>query len=339
MKKLVFLTIVCAAAACVSQAQSSRTHELKLTPANVHWGYYDAAVKPVLRVASGDTIRVETMLARGVQRLRAAGVPDAEIPDSLKAVENGVKERGPGAHPLTGPIWIEGAERGDTLEVKIQGFEFLHPYGVGGFVPNSGTLPDEFPYVGIKLVRFDPKSGFADFAPGIRLKLAPFFGSIGVAPDPFVGRISSGPPGSHAGNLDNKELVAGSTLYLPVHVAGALLSMGDGHGMQGDGEVSLTALETSLRGTVQVTLRKGKHLNWPRAETPTHYIAMGLHTDLDEAARLATREMIDFLVTEKGMKRDDAYVLCSLAADLHVTQLVDGTKGVHAMIAKSIFSR
>ena len=339
MKKLVFLTIVCAAAACVSRAQSSRTHELKLAPANVHWGYYDSAVKPVLRVASGDTIRVETMLARGVQRLRAAGVPDAEIPDSLKAVENGVKERGPGAHPLTGPIWIEGAERGDLLEVRIQGFEFLHPYGVGGFVPNSGTLPEEFPYVGIKLVRFDPKSGFADFAPGIRLKLAPFFGSIGVAPDPFVGRISSGPPGSHAGNLDNKELVAGSTLYLPVHVAGALLSMGDGHGMQGDGEVSLTALETSLRGTVQVMLRKGKHLNWPRAETPTHYIAMGLHTDLDEAARLATREMIDFLVTEKGMKRDDAYVLCSLAADLHVTQLVDGTKGVHAMIAKSIFAR
>lgn len=340
MKKLIFLSILCSTAAvCVSRAQSSRTHELKLTPANVHWGYYDPAVKPVLRVASGDAIRVETMLARGVQRLRAAGVPDAEIPDALKAVENGVKERGPGAHPLTGPIYIEGAERGDSLEVKIQGFEFLHPYGVGGFVPTGGTLPDEFPYAGVKLVRFDPRSGFAEFAPGIRLKLAPFFGSIGVAPDPLVGRISSGPPGSHAGNLDNKELVAGSTLYLPVHVAGALLSMGDGHGMQGDGEVSLTALETSLRGTIQVTLRKGKHLNWPRAETPTHYIAMGLHTDLDEAARLATREMIDFLVSEKGMKRDDAYILCSLAADLHVTQLVDGTKGVHAMIAKSIFAR
>src|SRR5262249_46495870 len=146
MKKLILLSIVCAAAACVSRAQSSRTHELKLTPANVHWGYYDPAVKPVLRVASGDTIRVETMLARGGQRLRAAGVPDAEIPESLKAVENGVKERGPGAHPLTGPIWVEGAERGDSLEVKIQAFEFLHPYGVGGFVPTGGTLPDEFPY-------------------------------------------------------------------------------------------------------------------------------------------------------------------------------------------------
>jgi acetamidase/formamidase len=319
--------------------QTSRTHNLKLLPENVHWGYYDPALKPVLRVASGDTIRVETMLARGVQRLRAAGALEAEIPSSLKAVEAAVKERGPGAHPLTGPIWIEGAEPGDTLEVKIIGFEFLHPYGVSGFIPGNGTLPDDFPYAMFKLVHFDPRAGTANFAPGIRLKLAPFFGSIGVAPDPLVGRISSGPPGSHAGNLDNKELVAGSTLYMPVHARGALLSMGDGHAMQGDGEVTLTALETSLIGTIQVTVRKGKRLIWPRAETPTHYIAMGLHTDLDEAARLATREMVDFLVTEKGMKRDDAYILCSLAVDLHVTQLVDGTKGVHAMIEKSIFTR
>lgn len=319
--------------------QVSRTHDLKLLPENVHWGYYDPAVKPVLRVTSGDTIRVETMVARGVQRLRAAGAKEEEIPNSLKAVEDSVKERGPGAHPLTGPIFIEGAEPGDTLEVKILGFDFLHPYGVSGFIPGNGTLPDDFPYAVFKLVRFDPRAGTADFAPGIRLKLSPFFGSIGVAPDPLVGRISSGPPGPHAGNLDNKELVAGSTLYLPVHARGALLSMGDGHAMQGDGEVTLTALETSLAGTVQVTVRKGKRLIWPRAETPTHYITMGLHTDLDEAAKLATREMVEFLVAERGMKRDDAYILCSLAADLHVTQLVDGTKGVHAMIAKSIFTR
>jgi acetamidase/formamidase len=338
-KRIVIGVALLMTAGFLAWPQAARTRELKLLPENVHWGYYDAAVKPVLRVAAGDTIRVETMVARGVQRLRAAGVPEQEIPDSLKAVENAVTERGPGAHPLTGPIWIDGAEPGDTLEVKINGFEFLHPYGVSGFVPNNGTLPDEFPYVAFKLVRFDPRGGTAEFSPGVRLKLAPFFGSIGVAPDPLVGRISSGPPGPHAGNLDNKELVAGSTLYLPVQVPGALLSMGDGHAMQGDGEVTLTALETSLRGTIQVTVRKGKRLIWPRAETPTHYIAMGLHTDLNEAARLATREMIDFLVTEKGLKRDDAYILCSLAADLHVTQLVDGTKGVHAMIAKSVFVR
>src|SRR6266702_1542798 len=182
-------------------SQTSVTHALKLLPANIHWGYYDPAVKPVLRVASGDTIRVETMVARGLQRLRAAGVPETEIPSPLKAVEEGVKERGPGAHPLTGPIWIEGAESGDTLEVKILGFEFLHPYGVSGFVPTGGTLPDEFPYAATKLVRFDARAGTAEFSPGIRLKIAPFFGSIGVAPDPLVGRISSGPPGHHAGNL------------------------------------------------------------------------------------------------------------------------------------------
>jgi acetamidase/formamidase len=325
--------------ASATVAQAPRTHELKLTPENVHWGYYDPAVKPVLRIASGDTVRVETMVARGLQRLRVAGVKDEEIPESLKVVERAITERGPGAHPMTGPIFVEGAEPGDTLEVKILAFEFLHPYGVSGFIPGGGTLPDEFPYVGFHLVRFDPRAGTATFAPGITLKLAPFFGSIGVAPHPLVGRISSGPPGPHAGNLDNKDLVAGSTLYIPVSVPGALLSIGDGHAMQGDGEATGTALETSLRGTVQVSVRKGKRLAWPRAETPTHYIAMGLHTDLDEASKIALREMIDFLVAEKHMTRDDAYILCSLAADFRVTQLVDQTKGVHVMLAKSMFAR
>jgi acetamidase/formamidase len=339
MKKLGLICGGLAMASAIGFAQASRIHELTLTPEHVHWGYYDPSVKPVLRIASGDTVRVESMIARGLQRLRAAGVKEEEIPDALKAVERSVTERGPGAHPMTGPIWIEGAEPGDSLEVKILGFEFLHPYGVSGFIPGGGTLPDEFPYVGFHLVRFDPRAATATFAPGITLRLAPFFGSIGVAPNPLVGRISSGPPGPHVGNIDNKELVAGTTLYLPVHVPGALLSLGDGHAMQGDGEVTGTALETSLRGTVQVTVRKGVRLTWPRAETPTHYIAMGLHTDLDEAAKLATREMIDFLVVEKKMSRDQAYVLCSIAADLRVTQVVDVTKGVHAMLAKSIFTR
>jgi acetamidase/formamidase len=292
-----------------------------------------------MRVPSGATIRVETMIARGLQRVRASGVAENEITEALKTVENAVTQRGPGAHPMTGPVWIEGAEPGDVLEVRILGFEFLHPYGITGFIPDSGTLPTDFPYTRFKRVPIDTAAGTAAFAPGVTLRVAPFFGSIGVAPSALVGRISSGPPGHHAGNLDNKELVAGTTLYVPVHVPGALLSFGDAHAMQGDGEVSLTALETSLRGTVQVTVRKGMRLGWPRAETPTHFIAMGLHTDLDEAARLATREMIDFLVAEKRLSRDDAYMLCSLAADLRVTQLVDGTKGVHAMIAKAIFAR
>jgi acetamidase/formamidase len=313
------------------------THELKLTPANVHWGYYDARLAPVLRIASGDTVRIETMVAGGLDRLIAAGVPDAEIPESLKQVEKVVTDRGPGAHPLTGPIYVEGAEPGDVLEIHILGFEFLHPYGVTGFRPGAGTLPDEFPYSRFRLIRIDAKAGTAEFRPGVVLNLAPFWGSIGVAPPSVIRRLSSGPPGAHAGNLDNKELVAGSILYLPVHVPGALLSIGDGHGLQGDGEVTITALETSLRGTVQVFVRKGKQIRWPRAETPTHYITMGLHPDLNEAARMATREMIDFLVSEKGMSHDEAYIFCSLAVDLHVTQTVDDTKGIHAMLAKSVF--
>ena len=317
--------------------QQPRTHDLSLTPERVHWGYYDSGVQPVLRIDSGDRVRVETLLAGGLQRLRLAGAAESEIPESLKAVELGVTERGPGPHPMTGPIFVEGAEPGDMLEIRILEIEFLHPFGVVLFSPGGGTIPEDFPHAYFRMLRWQPGADRAEFTPGVSLTLAPFFGSIGVAPPPIAGRISSRPPGWHGGNLDNKDLVAGSTLYLPVHVPGALLSVGDGHGMQGDGEVTGTALETSLRGTLEVHVRKGQRLGWPRAETPTHYISMGLHEDLDEATRLATREMIDFLVAEKGLSRDDAYALCSLAVDLHVTQFVDLTKGVHATLAKSIF--
>src|SRR5277367_5011948 len=151
---------------------SADTHELKLTPANVHWGYYDSRLKPVLRIASGDTVTVETMVAGGLERLKLAGIQDSEIPESLKQVEKAVTDRGPGVHPLTGPIYVEGAEPGDVLEVRILGFEFLHPYGVTGFRPNSGTLPDEFPYARFMRVSIDAPAGIAEFRPGIRLKLS-----------------------------------------------------------------------------------------------------------------------------------------------------------------------
>jgi acetamidase/formamidase len=320
-------------------AQAPRTHELPLAPSSVHWGYYDPRLPPALRVQSGDRVRVETMVAGGLQRLRLAGVKEDEIPDSLKAVERAVTERGPGAHPMSGPIYVEGAAPGDALEIRILAIEFLHPFGVNAFSPGGGVLPDEYPYAGLKLLRWQPGASRVEFSPGISLPMAPFFGSIGVAPPPLVGRISSRPPGWHGGNLDNKDLIAGSTLFLPVHVPGALLSVGDGHALQGDGEVTGTALETSLRGTFEIRVRKSQRLRWPRAETPTHFIAMGLHEDLNEAARLATRELVDFLASEKHLTRDEAYMLCSLAADLHVTQAVDATKGVHATIAKAIFTR
>jgi acetamidase/formamidase len=337
MRRVLFAGLILIAAACQTTfSQQPAVRDLTLTPEHVHWGYYDAHVPPALRVASGDRVRVETMVAGGLQRLRLAGAKESEIPESLKAVETRVTERGPGAHPLTGPIFVEGAEPGDTLEVRILAIEFLHAFGVAAINPGANLLPDDFPYAYLKLLRWQPGADRVQFAPGISLKIAPFFGSIGVAPPPLVGRISSRPPGFHGGNLDNKDLVVGSTLYLPVHAPGALLSVGDGHALQGDGEVIGTALETSLRGTFELRVHKGQRLRWPRAETPTHYIAMGLNEDLDEAARLATREMVDFLVTEKHLSRDDAYVLCSLAGDLHVTQAVDATKGVHLTIAKSV---
>jgi acetamidase/formamidase len=337
VRRTLVIGLVLLATTRPTSTQQPRAHDLAVTPEHVHWGYYDSRVAPVLRMASGDRVRVETMVAGGLQRLRLAGARETEIPEALKTVEVRVTERGPGVHPMTGPIFVEGAAPGDALEIRILAIEFLHPFGVVTFNPGGGVLPEDCPYAHFKLLRWQPGADRVEFNPAVSLKLAPFFGSIGVAPPPLVGRISSRPPGWHGGNLDNKDLVSGSVLYLPVHVPGALLSIGDGHAMQGDGEVTGTALETSLRGTLEVRVRKGARLRWPRAETPTHYISMGLHEDLDEAARLATREMVEFLAAEKSMSRDEAYALCSLAADLHVTQAVDQTKGVHATIAKSIF--
>jgi acetamidase/formamidase len=235
-------------------------------------------------------------------------------------------------------VYIEDAQPGDVLEVHILGAKLAIPYAYNAFGPGRGFLPEDFPYPKMKIIPLDEKRMIARFAPGIEIPLHPFFGSMGVAPPETSGRVSSNPPWIQAGNLDNKDLVAGTTLYIPVHAPGALFEVGDGHAGQGDGEVDITALETSLIGTFQFVVRKDMHLRWPRAETPTHFITMGLHEDLNEATKLAVREMIDFLMTEKHLSRDDAYMLASVAADLHITELVDGNKGVHMMIPKSIFA-
>jgi hypothetical protein len=222
--------------AILAAQETSRTHDLPLAPQNVHWGYYDARVTTALRIMSGDRVRVETMVARGVQRLKLAGVTDAEIPNSMQEVERVITDRGPGGHPLTGPIFVEGAAPGDVLEVRLLAIDFLHPFGVAAFSPGGGVLPADFPYVHLQLLRWQPGADSVEFRPGVRLKFAPFFGSIGVAPPVLSGRISSTPPGWHGGNLDNKDLVVGSVLYLPVHVSGALLSIGDGHAMRATGK-------------------------------------------------------------------------------------------------------
>jgi acetamidase/formamidase len=265
------------------------------------------------------------------------GVEAKDIPPYNADIYREVKDKGPGGHILTGPVDIAEAEPGDVLEVQILKIGIDVPFACNGFGAGRGFLPNDYPYGRRKIIPLDREKMIAHFAPGIDIPLHPFFGSMGVAPPENLGRISSAPPWFHAGNIDNKEFVAGTTLFVPVHARGALFQVGDGHAGQGNGEVDITALETSLTGVFQFVARKDLHLRWPRGETPTHYITMGMHEDLREAAKLAVEEMIDFLVTEKHLTREDAYMLTSVAADLSITQLVDGNKGVHAMIAKSIF--
>jgi len=317
-------------------AATPAAHRLDPTPQTVVWGYYDSAAKPVLRVNSGDTVVVRTLITSTPDRLEKAGVAPADIEPALREIVKTVA-KGPGGHILTGPIFVEGAQPGDTLEVHIDKIELAIPYAYNAFGPMRGFLPEDFPYSRIRIIPLDQRAMVAHFAQGIDVPLRPFFGSIGVAPPPAMGRVDSAPPWMHAGNLDNKELTAGSILYIPVHVSGALLEIGDGHAAQGNGEVDITALETSLIGTFRLVVSKQRRLAWPRAETPTHFIAMGTDKDLVAATKIAVREAIQFLM-ERGLSREDAYMLASVSCDVSVTQLVDGNVGAHVMIPKAIFT-
>jgi acetamidase/formamidase len=336
---LVLLTLVAAASA--GSAQSPRTHRLEAAPETVAYGYYWADATPVLRIASGDIVDVDTLLTNTPNGLLRAGVADDRIQASLKAVTSafpsGDPRRGPGGHILTGPIFVEGAEPGDVLEVKVLAIDFPIDYGYNGC---SGYIRENCGQGGstTRIIPIDARSMTAEFEPGIVIPLQPFFGSMGVAPAPELGRVSSNPPGRHAGNLDNRELVVGSTLYIPVFAPGALFEVGDGHAAQGDGEVDQTAIETSLRGRLQLTVRKDMHLTWPRGETDTDYISMATDPDLTVATRTAIQEMVDFLVEAKGLTRPSAYQLVSIAGNVAVTQLVDRpVVGVHVKLPKRIF--
>jgi acetamidase/formamidase len=313
-------------------------YALKVTPQTIAWGYYWSAAKPVLTIRSGDTVEIQTV-SGNPDRLMEAGWPADQIPPALRTIYKEIPQdqRGPGPHSLTGPVAIEGAEPGDVLEVRIREIRMDVPFAYNTFRKGSGFLPDEFEGTKMKIIPLDRARNIATFAPGIEVPLKPFFGSMGIAPPESAGKVSSGPPGIFAGNLDNKELVAGTTLFIPVHARGALFEVGDGHAGMGNGEVDITAMETSLTGVFQFVLHKDMHLKWPRAETPTHWITMGLDPDLTEAAKIAVHETLDFLVNGKKLSREDAYMLASIAVDFDITQLVDGTKGVHGMIPKSIF--
>ena len=317
-------------------AQSPRVHHLAATPETVAYGYYSAAAKPVLTIPSGDIVEVETLLTNVPDRLEQAGVPADQVQQSLKDIVAKVTDKGPGGHILTGPIAVEGAEPGDVLEVRILS---IHPAIAYGYNGCRGFMPENCADSGrTRIIQLDTVRMTASLGGGIVIPLHPFWGSMGDAPPPDSGRLSSNPPGTHAGNLDNKYLVAGTTLYIPVHTPGALFEIGDGHVAQGDGEVDQTAIETSLVGRVQLIVRKDMKLTWPRAETPTQFITMGMDKDLTQATKVAIQEMIAFLSSTRGLSTMEAYRLASIAADLHITELVDGNVGVHMMIPKAIFT-
>jgi acetamidase/formamidase len=335
--RTIFSFVVASAVTLGIAANAQTVHQLPATPTTVAYGYYWSEAKPALRIKSGDIVDVETMLTNTPTGLERLGVKPADIPQALRdivAQDTGTL-RGPGGHILTGPIYVEGADSGDVLEVRFLSISLASDYaynGCRGFVPElCGPANTRVS----SLIHLDRQRMTAEVMPGFVVPLRPFFGSVGVAPAPALGRVSSNPPSRHAGNLDNKELVAGTTLYIPVFVKGALLEIGDGHAAQGDGEVDQTAIETNLRGRVQLVVRKDMKLEWPRAETPTHWITMGTDTSLVVATKTAIREMVKFLQEKKRLTETQAYQAASMAADLRITELVDGNVGVHMMIAKS----
>jgi acetamidase/formamidase len=320
-----------------AQRVAAAEYTLLATPTTVAWGYYSGTSKPVLTVHSGDTVRMQSISTCGSpEQMISRGVKPEQIPAYTDPIYKEVTDKGPGGHILTGPVAIAEAEPGDVLEVQILKVDIDVDFACNAFGLGRGFLPMEYPYSRFKIIALDRKKMIAHFAPGIDLPLHPFFGSMGVAPS--GGKIDSAPPFAHAGNMDNKELVAGTTLYIPVAAEGALFEAGDGHAAQGNGEVDITALETYLSGTFRFVVHKNTHLLWPRAETPDYYISMGFSKDLKEATEHAVRDMIDFLVEEKHLSRDDAYMLSSVAVDVDVTQLVDGNVGVHALLPKKIFT-
>lgn len=315
-----------------------RRHELIASPATVHRSFFDATLAPVLTVRSGDIVYLET--ATGNPRyFEGLGVPREKIPPELFAAFADVTDAGRGDHTLNGPIHVEGAEPGDMLEVRIRSVELRNNISGQGFAAERGTLPGEFAAGQQRVVWLDMEKKTAEYAPGVVVPLAPFWGIIATAPPPEMGRVRSGPPDVFGGNMDNRDLVGGTTLYLPIFVPGALLSVGDGHAAQGHGEVGGGTMETSLKGEIQVVLHKNVPLRAPRAETPTHYMTMGLNADLDVAVKDATRDMLDWISEMKGLSREEVYLVASAAMDLVVTQVVDGTKGIHAMMPKAIFTR
>lgn len=331
-------------------AEPAYDHYVHLTPENSVIGNFPAQKAPILTVKSGETVRIDT---GGGNRwgddspdtwLKANHIPASGDDTAIKEIDRVVKETTRYAgikngHLLVGPIAVEGAMPGDSLEVRILSVVPRIPYGTVSMRPGRGGIPDSVPEPFSTVVVLDLKRNVGLFGSGVEVPLAPFMGVMGTLPPDEEGpNRRSGPPGSFGGNLDCKELVAGTTLYLPVYHPGGLFFTGDSHAAQGDGEVTINAIETANTAILQFILHKGKTLKGPRAETPTHYITFGLDPDLDKAMEMAIHETNAFLDEAMGMDFFHAFALASIAVDFRVTQVVDGTKGIHAMIPKKLFT-
>ncbi len=296
----------------------------------VHWGYFDPTIPPALEVDSGSVVTIETISGEP-EDLPSDGKFDV-LPDHRAVLEQ--SQRGPGPHLLTGPVHVRGALPGDVLAVEILDISLRQDWGWNKILPLIGSLPDEFPDTVRRIIPINLESKTATLPWGQELALAPFFGVMGVAPPANWGRINSIQPRGHGGNMDNKEMRPGTTVYFPVFRAGALFSIGDGHAIQGDGEVCVSALETALTGTFRFSVLKGRKLHAPRAENAESWITMGFDEDLDDALKQALRGMIEWVQEVQGLSRVDAYMLCSLIADMRITQNVNEIKGVHCVMPK-----
>jgi acetamidase/formamidase len=321
-------------------ADEGKVHVVESNNDTVRLGVFDTTLSPVLKVDSGDTISFPNTWSHFLNQMQP-GVPIDKLAELRKS------DPGKGPHSIVGPIFINGAEPGDVLEVRYKRLipvdwaaVFNNPGSLG-----TGLLAQDFPQGQIKYLKLDLKGMKTEFAPNINVQLQPFQGTLGLAPpDGYYPPLSPGvtssvPPGPHAGNVDLRELAEGSSLFIPVWKPGALLFTGDSHALQGDGEISLTALETRMQEMrIQVVLHKQKNFSWPIAETSTHWITLGLDKDLNLAMAMAARNAIKFLAARAQMTELDAYALCSIAASFRVTQVVDIVRGVHAMIPKSLFT-
>lgn len=343
------LTLSLVAQASAEDNAASKHYVLPATPENVQWGWYDINEKPRVTMKSGDTVSIET-LPHALGQIKP-GVPMDEIVKLRK------ENPGGGPHSITGPVYVQGAEPGDTLEIHIikivpkqDGYNFNIP---GKEFPTVGQLAPEFPEGFVRYYKLDLAKMQTQFKPGIVIDLAPFPGTFAVGVDPnepdaragppikdSKGRTSTLRPWKNGSNMDVNELQAGSTLYLPVFQRGGLIWTGDSHCRQGNGEVNLTALECSYKEIeIKPIVRKGLKTEWPWAENQTNWVFMGFDEDLNTAMKIAVDQTVNWLSTQSvvPMSREEAYALASIVGDCRVSQVVDIRKGVHCLIPKSVF--